>query len=152
MFRYDSFQNANNKDADQSAWMCRLVCAFLVCKRRVFRAEANVIINYKLLSGGMPYQYLINGWIYSIGIYHECEGGIEKFVPRITDWHHKAWRGMKIGDHEGQIFLFHPHTNNGFFFLLSTKYCIYIVKTWKRLQKNPEYAEMRHGDVILTLQ
>ena len=34
-FRYennDTFQKANNKDADQSAQMCRLVCAFVVRK------------------------------------------------------------------------------------------------------------------------
>ena len=24
----------------------------------------------------------------NIRIYYECEGGIEKSVPRITDWHH----------------------------------------------------------------
>ena len=32
VFRDDTFQNANNKGADQSAQMCRLVCAFVVCK------------------------------------------------------------------------------------------------------------------------
>ena len=52
-----------------------------------------------------------------IRIHHECEGGMEKSVPRITDWYHKACRVMTIGDREGQIFLSHPHTNNGFFFL-----------------------------------
>ena len=25
-----------------------------------------------------------------IRIHHECEGGIEKSVPRINVWHHKA--------------------------------------------------------------
>ena len=24
-----------------------------------------------------------------IRIHHECEGGIEKSVPRIIDWHHR---------------------------------------------------------------
>ena len=79
-------------------------------------------------------------------------GGIEKSIPRITDWHHKAYRVMTNGDREGQIFLSHPHTNNGFSFLLSTKYLILYWKTGKRLPENPEYAEMQHGDVILTLQ
>ena len=37
-------------------------------------------------------------------IYHECEDGIEKYVLRITDWHHEACRVMTNGDHEGQIF------------------------------------------------
>ena len=29
---YDTFQSANNKGADQSVQMGRLVCAFVVCK------------------------------------------------------------------------------------------------------------------------
>ena len=55
-----------------------------------------------------------------ICIHHECEGGIEKSVPRITDWHHEACLVMTIGECEGLIFLSHPHMNNGFFFLLTT--------------------------------
>ena len=60
---------------------------------------------------------------------------------------------MTIGDRDGRIFLSHPRTNNGFFLLLTTYYLIYILK--KNLKKtslseNPDYAEMRHGDVILT--
>ena len=51
----------------------------------------------------------------TIRIYHEYEGGIEKSVPRITDWHHEACQVMTIGDPEGRIFLSHPHTNYGFF-------------------------------------
>ena len=46
-----------------------------------------------------------------------CEGGIEKSIPRITDWHHEACRLMTKGDHDGRIFLSHPHRNNGLFFL-----------------------------------
>ena len=55
-----------------------------------------------------------------IRIYHEFEGGIEKSVPRITDWHHEVCRMMTNGDSEGWIFLSHPHMN----FLLTTTYCI----------------------------
>ena len=62
------------------------------------------------------YSSLIN----NIRIYHECEGRIEKSVPRIAVWHHKACRLMTYGDPEGRIFLSYPHTNNGFFFLLTT--------------------------------
>ena len=40
----------------------------------------------------------------NIRIHHECEGGIEKSVPRIDDWHHEACRVMTNGDREGQIF------------------------------------------------
>ena len=56
----------------------------------------------------------------TIRIYHECEGRIEKSIPRIAVWHHEAWRVMTNGDPEGRIFLSYPHTSNGFFFLLTT--------------------------------
>ena len=45
----------------------------------------------------------------------ECEGWIAKYVQRTIVWHHKACLVMTNGDCEGLIFLFHPHTNNGFF-------------------------------------
>ena len=56
----------------------------------------------------------------NIRIYHECEGRIEKSVPGIAVWHHEACRVMPKGDPEGQIFLSYLHTNNAFFFLLTT--------------------------------
>ena len=52
---------------------------------------------------------------------------------------------MTNGDREGLIFLSHPHTNNGFFFLLTTKYLNFILE-------NPECAEMRHGNNTMTSQ
>ena len=51
---------------------------------------------------------------------YECEGRIEKSVPRIANWHHEACLVMTNGDPEGRIFLSYPHTNNGFLFLLTT--------------------------------
>ena len=59
---------------------------------------------------------------------------------------------MTNGDREGRILLFHPHTNNGFFILLTTKYLILHWKNIKMASENPEYAEMRHKDVIMTFQ
>ena len=67
-----------------------------------------------------------------IRMYHECEGWIEKSVPRITDWHHEFCRVMANGDREGRIFLSHPHTNNGFFFLLTTKYRHFVLENMKK--------------------
>ena len=61
-----------------------------------------------------------------VKLYHECEDGIEKSV---TDWDHEACRVMTKGDHEAPIFLSHPHTNNGLFFSLITKYRI---SYWKK--------------------
>ena len=41
-------------------------------------------------------------------IRHECEGGVEKFIPRITDLHPKACRVMTNNDPEGRVFLSDP--------------------------------------------
>ena len=51
-------------------------------------------------------------------------------------------------DREGRIYLSHPHTNNEVIFLFTTKHLI----LYKRLPENHEFAEIRHGDVILTPQ
>ena len=67
-------------------------------------------------------------WKESIRIYHECEGRIDKCVPRITVWHHKACQVMPNVDCKGRLFLSHPHTNNGFFFLLTIKYLVLCFK------------------------
>ena len=48
----------------------------------------------------------------TIRIYHECEIGIEKSVPRITVLHHQACRLMTECDDEVRICL--SHTNNSF--------------------------------------
>ena len=71
----------------------------------------------KVLTNGDPerqifltHQIRISGIFISgknIRTYPECEGGIEKSVPRITVWHHKACRVMTNGDPEGQFFLTH---------------------------------------------
>ena len=62
---------------------------------------------------------------------HECEDGIEKSVPRITVWKHKSCRVMKNGGLEGFIFLFYPHTNNEFFFMLTI--ALYFKISFKKL-------------------
>ena len=61
-------------------------------------------------------------------IYHECEGGIENAVLRITVQHHEACQVMTNNDHEGRSFLSHPLSNNGLFFLLTIKYHIFMLK------------------------
>ena len=77
---------------------------------------------------------------YNLRIYHECEGRIEKSVPRIAVLHHKACRVMTNGDPEGQIFLSYPHTNNGFVFLLTT---VFFFLFENKLPEVPEYAKMQ---------
>ena len=105
---------------------------------------------------GWAWKFFITSWPESdngtIRVHHESEGGIENSVPRITNWHQEACQVVTNGDREGRIYLSHPYINNGFFFLLTTKYLFYIGKTWKRLPENPEFTEMQHGDLILTLQ
>ena len=82
----------------------------------------------------------------NIIIHRACEGGIEKSIPRMNNWHIKACGVMTNMDREGQIFLSHPHTKNGLFFLLTTYYPIlyWKKKHIKRLLETPEFAEMRH--------
>ena len=60
---------------------------------------------------------------------------IEKTVPRITVWHQEACRVMTNDDRQGQIFLSHPHMNNGLFFLLNTKYLIIYWKNMKKISR-----------------
>ena len=46
---------------------------------------------------------------------------------------------MPIGDQKGRIFLYPPHTNNGFFFLFTTKYHIslyFILENMKKASRN----------------
>ena len=88
---------------------------------------------------------------WTIKIQQECEVGIEKSVPRITVLHREACRVMTNGNCERRIFLSRPYTNNGFFFSLITKDLDHFILE-KHDKENPTYAEMRHGDVILTLQ
>ena len=81
--------------------------------------------------------------VYNLRIYHECDNGIEKSVPSITDWHHEACRVMINNiDPEGRIFLSQPHTNIRLFFLLTLEYHIFVFQ--KRFPEVPEYAEMQH--------
>ena len=58
---------------------------------------------------------------------------------------------MTNSDHEGQIFLSHPHLNNGFFFLLTIKYCVLKHKKTPRSSEVPEYAEMQQ-DLMMSLK
>ena len=39
----------------------------------------------------------------NIRIHHKCEGGIEKSVLKITNWHYEACRVMTNGDREDPI-------------------------------------------------
>ena len=52
---------------------------------------------------------------------------------------------MTNGDPEGRIFLSFPHTNNGFFFLLTTD----IIYLKKKIPEVPEYDKMQFHMVTL---
>ena len=58
---------------------------------------------------------------------------------------------MPIGDREGRFFLSRPYTNN-VFFLAHFLILHFISERRENASRNPEFAEMRHGDAILTLQ
>ena len=77
----------------------------------------------------------------NIRIHHGCEGRIEKSVLRIAVWHHEACQVMTNVDLEGEIFLSYLHTNNGFFFLLTTVLInLFINLFFKKLPVVPAYA------------
>ena len=63
-----------------------------------------------------------------IRIYRECKDEREKIIPIFTVSvfviTRLADRVMAYGDPEERIFLSHPHSNNGFFFLLTLKFRI----------------------------
>ena len=71
-----------------------------------------------------------------IRIYHQCEGRIEKSVPRIAVWHHEACREMTNGVPEGRSFFYPTHTRiMDSFFLLTTVFL--------KLPEVPEYTKMQ---------
>ena len=75
-------------------------------------------------------------------IYLECEGRIEKSVPRIAVWHHEACRVMTNGDPQGRIFLFYSHPNNELFFLLTTRFHILFLRKGSQKFLNTPRCDM----------
>ena len=108
----------------------------MVCEFKALILQISDILARILLISEFRGTSLNEGWI----------------IPRVIDWHHEACRVMTNGDCEGRIIQSHPHLNNVFFFLLTTKYFIYYWKNINKTSKNTEFAELRHGDVNLTLQ
>ena len=51
-------------------------------------------------------------------------------MKNLSKDHRLEPRGLlsENSDAESHIFLFHPHTNNGFVFLCTLKFCIFILK------------------------
>ena len=100
----------------------------------------------------LPYQ---SSLLENIRIHHECEGGIDKSVPRITIWHHYACQVMPNGDPEGQTVI----TNDRFLHAILTQImdslsCSLLNTAFsclKRLPEISEYPEMRH-DMMMSLQ
>ena len=76
----------------------------------------------------------------------ECEGRIDKFVPRFTVWHHEASRVMTNGDPEGRIFLSYPHTNNRLFFLLITVFLAHLSR--RLMGELIVYQSLWHPSVV----
>ena len=69
-------------------------------------------------------------------------------------WHHKTGRFMTNGDPAGQIFLFHPRTNNRFFFCSPFHILIFSRArdlTLIEVPEIPDYAEMQHNMMDITL-
>ena len=104
------------------------------------------MVNSREHNSGNP-KYLLR----PIRIYHECEGRIDKSVPMIAVWHNEACRVMTNGDNEGRICLSYPHTNNGFFFLLTTVFIylfIYFRKSFQKSLKTPLNWDGSHSKAV----
>ena len=95
-------------------------------------------------------------WQEIISIDHECEDGIEKSIPRITDWHHDSFScsplntpfyirkhektSRKILKPNGEDFLFHPQTSDRFSYswfchafhhALANNFCLLVIAIGK---------------------
>ena len=68
----------------------------------VYKSPRLDIFTDKIVDAAVLFLFILVSQI--IRIYHECEGRIEKSVPTITLWHHKACRVLTNGDPEGWIF------------------------------------------------
>ena len=89
-----------------------------ICKHNIF---LNMEIKLLTLSLLVTIFCLLSCWTFlkkcksrcviNIRIHHECEGRIEKSVPSITNWHHKAYRVMTNGDREGCACINNSHFN-----------------------------------------
>ena len=77
----------------------------------------------------------------NVRIHHECEGGIETSIPKITNWHHKAYRVMTNNDHEDWIFPFLCYMKNRLFSCLPLSTAFVLETNVKRLPENHELAE-----------
>ena len=74
-----------------------------------------------------------------IRIYHECEGRIEKSVPRISVWNHEACRVMTNGDFEGRMDSF--SCSPLFIFIYLFIYLFICFKISFQKSPNSEYAK-----------
>ena len=95
-------------------------------------------------NGELKIHYLCGEGI--IRILHEYEGGIEKSIQRITDWHHETCRVMTNGDHEGRIFLSHPDRKNVFFLSCSPLNTSFILK--KKFEKTSRILNSLRCDMV----
>ena len=85
-----------------------------------------LLLNHEVLLRNYRKTTFITWTHNNIRIYHECKGKIKKSIPRMAVWHHEACQVMTNDDLEERIFLSYPHTNKGFFFLLTTVF-IYLL-------------------------
>ena len=77
----------------------------------------------------------------NIRIHHECEGRIEKSIPRIAFWHQETFRVMTNGDPEGYIFYPTLTRIMNFFSCPQLVFFIYLLK--KSFLEVPKQAKMQ---------
>ena len=77
-----------------------------------------------------------------IRIYHECAGGIEKYVPRITVWHHEACRVTTNGDPEG-LNLFSISSSHEYWILFLAHHRLFILNHGYNIDKSSGQAKKK---------
>ena len=65
---------------------------------------------FTLIHCALYFSFIVLCVLHTNRICHECEGRIEKPIPRIAVWHPEACRGMTNGDLEGRIVLYYTPT------------------------------------------
>ena len=90
--------------------------------------------------------HLIKGYFCIIRKCHDGEGGIENTFP----WNlcFASFSKPRDANDDSSGWIFHPHTNDGFFFLLTFTF---IFKKDPRIPENADNAVMQHNYVVFSL-
>ena len=107
---YYTIQTANNKGADQTAWMCRLICTFVVRKwwKQVFSWHGSFWYPYCLIANRNISRSTAT--LLSIGSVNICNGRLGHFIRKL--WHYLSAVKAKLY----HLRFYYQSLNKTFFF------------------------------------